>query len=121
MEKLPTKQKAIQEQIDLIMDEFDFKSCIRLLDRIKEDGHPYPKHWHDEDFGWSESAIRKDARRALRSVANILQANDDGFCKSSYFAAIGVIGRPKEAPIWVQINLFFGIDSINDGTDFSDE
>jgi hypothetical protein len=110
-----TKQEAIQEQIDQIMDAFDFRRCIDLLEAIRLKGDSFPKHWHDAEFGWREDAIRADARRHLRDASKY----QDGEVGGAYFTATSCHGTDEGKP-WVRLDLHFGLRSINDGTSYEE-
>jgi hypothetical protein len=105
-----TRQEAIQEQIDEIMDTFDF-----------EDVHTWMEHsnwaWGGLD-GDGESRvpsiyeIRTEARNRLK------QAAKSGFSCSGGFTATRDEGEDENGP-WVKLNLNFGLMTVNDGTSYT--
>ena len=103
-----TRQEAIQEQIDEIMDTFDFEGV-----------HEWMEHsqwvWATLD-GASRVPdiyeIRAEARNRLK------QAAKTGFACAGGFTAICEDGEDENGP-WVKLDLAFGLISINDGTSYT--
>lgn len=104
------RQEAIQEQIDHIMDTFDFKACILMLKALIEDGHGYPESWV-EDGEIIEYEMRATARRCMKYAAT------DGQSGVSYFTSYLKEGEDHEGP-WVKIDLYFGERNYGDGTSY---
>jgi len=103
---MKTKQEAIQEQIDEIMDTFDFGRV-----------HKWMKHdqwtWGDEGVP-DEAALRMAARERLICAARCKGVSSTGGFTAEYVEAKDEYGAP-----FIRMDLHFGYSSINDGTTFS--
>jgi hypothetical protein len=100
-----TKQEAIQQQIDYIMDTFEFnkvESIMKLLDW----------KWHENELP-DEYDIRQHARYCLKMAAGC------GGYSTGGFAARKTEGRDEDGP-WLILNLSFGLDTINDGVTYQE-
>lgn len=97
-----TKQQALQDQMDEIMDSFEFDkihSVMRHLD------------WEWKDAGVpDEYEIRQSARRTMRSA---IECN--GTSSTGGFTAI-VDDNPEGG--WVRLDLHFGFSTIHDGVEY---
>ncbi len=97
-----TKQQALQDQMDEIMDSFEFDkihSVMRHLD------------WEWRDSGVpDEYEIRQSARRTMRSA---IECN--GTSSTGGFTAI-VEDNTEDG--WVRLNLYFGFSTIHDGVEY---
>jgi len=104
------KQEAITQQIDEIMDSFDFQSAMKVLEVYKSIARGYPKDWFldDEPF---EPAIRAAARDCMK------EAVKQGYAGHSYFESRFEEGEDEEGP-WVKIHFNFGDRSYNDGVSY---
>lgn len=102
-----TKQEAIQEQIDNIMDSFDFRRVKSIMGFLKW-------KWHDEESPPDEYEIRAYARHCLKQAAK-----NEGY-GSGGFQAYKVEGRDKNGP-WVRLHLSFGLETFEDATSYEDE
>jgi hypothetical protein len=104
-----TKQEAIQEQIDDIMDTFDFERV-----------HDWMVHsnwkWANMD-GESRVPeiyeIRKEARERLK------QAVKTGFSCCGGFTASKQEDKDENGP-WLRLSLSFGIQTYTDGTSYKE-
>lgn len=109
------RQEAIQQQIDHIMDMFDFQSCCRILKSLIESGRGYPKDWVDCDVvngdEPKEYLLRQAARDCMKAAVK------EGYAGHSYFSAYFNEGEDDDGP-WVKIDLLFGDRSYNDGTSY---
>jgi hypothetical protein len=104
------RQEAIQNQIDDIMDSFDFQCAMKVLELYKSMERGCPSDWFldDEPF---EPAIRAAARDCMKSAVK------EGYAGHSYFEARFEEGEDDDGP-WVKINFSFGLHSYNDGTSY---
>jgi len=105
-----TKQEALQEQIDDIMDSFEF-----------EDVHNWMKH---VGWGWGVPGstemeipdlyeIKRAARQRLKEAAA------HGFSSTGGFTAERHEGKDENGP-WVTLDLHFGYHTHNDGTSYTE-
>lgn len=103
-----TRQEAIQEQIDEIMDTFDF-----------EDVHAWMVHsnweWGNLD-GKSRVPEIYEIRQAARE--RLKEAARDGYSCTGGFAARLDEGEDDSGP-WLTLNLSFGLQTFQDGTNYS--
>lgn len=104
------KQEAIDQQINDIMDTFDFALCVQILGIYKNWNRGYPSHWMDNGE-FKEYLIRPAARDCMKTAVK------EGFCGISYFSAYFHEGEDNEGP-WVKIDLYFGDRTYNDGTSY---
>ena len=104
------KQDAIQQQIDEIMDSFDFALCVQSVKLYKDWGRGYPSHWM-VDGEFEESLLRRSARDCMRLAAA------EGSSGYSYFYSRFHEGTDSDGP-WVKIDLFFGNRNYNDGVSY---
>jgi hypothetical protein len=104
------RQEAIQSQIDEIMDSFDFKTAIKVLEVYKSMERGYPEDWF-MDGEFFEPAVRAAARDCMKAAVK------DEYAGHSYFEARLTEGEDEEGP-WVRICLNFGLRSYNDGVSY---
>ena len=65
------RQEAIQQQIDEIMDAFDFQAVLKVLDVYKTMERGYPTDWVlDGEF--FEPSVRAAARACMKAAAKEL-------------------------------------------------
>ena len=104
-----TKQQAIQEQIDEIMDTFDF-------DRVHEVMKAVNWKWHTDSECEvpDQYKLRQEARRLLKVLFKNRMAATGGFC------AIKQESENEDEP-WVFLSLHFGVDSNNEAQTYSKE
>ena len=104
------RQEAIQQQIDEIMDSFDFKTAMKVVEVYKSMERGYPCDWFldDEPF---EPAIRAAARDCMKAAVK------DKYAGHSYFEARFTEGKDNDGP-WVRISFNFGDRSYNDGVSY---
>jgi hypothetical protein len=95
-----TKQEAIQEQIDEIMDSFDFETVNKIMEALNWE-------WNDEGVP-DVYSLRTSARKHLKTAAEIKGASSSGGFTANY----------TESKSWVRLELYFGLDSINDGKEY---
>jgi hypothetical protein len=102
------REDAIQEQIDEVMDSFDFASVEKImlaLDWKWATGEGMKKEIPDE------YEIRKSARERMRGAAR------SGYCSSGGFSARLIEGE-EGGQKWLLMDLQFGINSHQDTTDY---
>lgn len=104
------RQEAIQSQIDYIMDMFDFKSTLKVLDVYKSMDRGYPKDWMD-DGDFQEYLVRIDARECMKKAAK------EGSAGISYFSGVLNEGEDDDGP-WVKMDLYFGDRTCQDGVSY---
>ena len=103
-----TKQEAIQEQIDEVMDTFDFARVEKIMAAL--------------DWKWATSEgnkneipdeyeIRRSARKRMRDAAKV------GYSSSGGFSA-RLIEGVEGGQAWLLMDLQFGIKSFQDTTDY---
>ena len=103
-----TKQEAIQEQIDEVMDSFDFASVEKIMAAL--------------DWKWAtgegnkneipdEYEIRRSARNRMRDAATA------GYSSSGGFSA-RLIEGVENGKAWLLMDLQFGIHSYQGATDY---
>jgi len=95
-----TKQEAIQEQIDEIMDSFNFEKAQKIMEAINWE-------WYEEGIPDIYS-LRTLARKHLKEAAEIKGISGSG----------GLTAHYTEGKSWVRLELYFGLDSINDVTEY---
>ena len=96
-----TRQEAMQEQIDEIMDTFDFQKAHKMMLAVGST-------WGDEGTP-EEYELRARAREFLK------QAAKDGYACTGGFTALLEEGVEDGKP-WVRMSLAFGQNTFNDGT-----
>lgn len=104
------RQEAINEQIAEIMDLFDFKAVLAVLEVYKSLDRGYPTSWTDNGE-FKEYLVRQAARECMK------QAVIHGFAGHSYFSSFFTEGEDHEGP-WVKVELFLGDRTYNDGTSY---
>jgi hypothetical protein len=104
------RQEAIQQQIDDIMDSFDFQSVMEVMKVYKSMERGYPKDWF-LDGEPVESIIRADARECMNAAVK------HSYAGHSYFEARFTEGEDNDGP-WVRISFNFGDRSYNDGVSY---
>ena len=102
-----TRQEAIQNQIDEIMDWFEFSKVAKTMKLLQ--------------WGWGlppvvpeESKIRQEARRLLSMVSQ------DKVVSCGGFVARLDEGKYKDGK-WVRVRLAFEVDSWGDGVTYEGE
>lgn len=97
-----TKEQALQEQMDEIMDSFEFDKVLSVMQHL---------NWEWKDAGVpDEYEIRQSARRTMKSA---IECN--GQSATGGFTA-AVEDNPKGG--WVRLDLHFGFSTINDGVEY---
>lgn len=100
-----TKQEAIQEQIDNIMDTFEFDRVQTVMTALD-----WKWYSHEDIPGIVE--IRQSARKTLNTLRQDYRTSGSGG-----FTAIKDSGEDDGKP-WVRISLFFGIEESGDGVSY---
>ena len=97
-----TRQEVLTNQLDEIMDSFDFGQVQKMMSAT--------------DWIWVRSENGVPDQRELRQEARILmkQAIAGEDCATGGFRACVTDGTDKDGP-WTKLNLSFGIDTIHDG------
>ena len=104
------RQEAIEQQINDIMDMFDFRACCHMLEALIKIKRAYPKDWADGEEV-PEYCLRQAARECMK------QAVIHGYAGHSYFSARLDEGEDQEGQ-WLKIELSFGERTYNDGTSY---
>jgi hypothetical protein len=106
-----TKQEAIQEQIDDIMDTFDFGGVHKWMTTSKW-------KWGSGKEGAVPEIyeIKKEARARMKEAAKSGGSSTGGFTASCYEGNDDGEGRP-----WIRLVLSFGYSTYNDGTSYDNE
>lgn len=99
-----TKQEAIQQQIDEIMDTFDFGKVHKMMKAINW-------RWSSCEAVPEEYEIRKRARELLREAAK------SGFVSTGGLTATKTEDEEDGVP-WVRMELDFGVTSAPDGVSY---
>lgn len=94
-----TRLEAINEQIDEIMDTFDF-------DKVREVMEMLEWKWHTSDDVPDEYMIRKSARKMMR---NLIDYTDGGTNSSGGFRAT-LTQKADNCGKWLRVDLSFCID-----------
>ena len=105
------RQQATQQQIDEIMDTFDFLACQDVLETYRHYERVFPDSWSSEEENFEESLLRKAARECLKDAVN------NKLAWHSFFTAHCIDGEDANGP-WVRLNLYFGDRSHNDGVTY---
>jgi hypothetical protein len=98
-----TKQEAIQEQIDEIMDSFDFEKVHKIMEALNWE-------WHEQGIPDIYS-LRTSARKHLKQATEIKGTSGSGGLTATYTES-------KVEKPWLRLELYFGLNSINDGTEY---
>lgn len=104
------RQEAITQQIDEIMDSFDFQCVMKVMEVYKSMDRGYPSDWF-MDGEFFEPAMRAAARECMKAAVK------EGYAGHSYFEARFTEGEDDEGP-WVRISFSFGDRSYNDGVSY---
>lgn len=104
------RQEAIAQQIDEIMDTFDFQAAIKVMEVYKSMERGYPKDWEDNGE-FQEYLIRIAARECMKAAIK------EGYAGHSYFEARLDEGTEDGDP-WVRLSLNFGDRTYNDGVSY---
>ena len=105
-----TKQEAIQEQIDEIMDTFEFEDVYKWMETTEW-------AWGQPDGSFEVPnlyEIKSHARKALKEAAK------HGFYSTGGFTAERSEGIEDGKP-WITLHLSFGYSSMNDGTIYDEQ
>jgi hypothetical protein len=104
-----TRQEAIQEQIDEIMDTFNF-----------EDVHSWMEY-SDWKWGNLDGQARVPGIYEIRQAARerLKQAARTGYSCTGGFTAQLHEGEDENGP-WLKLDLSFGLITINDGTSYTE-
>ena len=97
-----TRQEVLNNQLDEIMDSFDFDQVQKMMSAT--------------DWIWARSENGVPDQRELRQEARRLmkQAIAGEDCATGGFRTWVTDGTDKDGP-WTKLNLSFGIDTIHDG------
>jgi hypothetical protein len=100
-----TKREAIQEQIDEIMDRFDFERVHDVMMHLNWT-------WRDALEPPTTYEIRAHARERLKDAVKHGSSNTGGFVATKEEGVDD--GKP-----WVRMNLLFAVEqTLNDGTSY---
>ena len=106
-----TFDQACQQQIDDIMDTFEFNKVREIMYRLDWT-------WGEEKKYPSDSEIRIDVRGKLKRLVEMIRESENGltnFISSGGFRVQGVKDECEEEGTWVKIELFFGLEHSWDG------
>ena len=98
-----TKEQALQEQMDEIMDSFEFDNVLSVMQHLNWE-------WESCKGVPDEYEIRKAARRVMKYAIDC-----NGSAGTGGFHAT-VDDNPEEG--WVRLNLYFGFSTIHDGLEY---
>lgn len=98
-----TKQEALQEQMDEIMDSFEFDKVHSIMQHLNWE-------WQSCNGVPDVYEIRKQARRVMKYA---IDCNGDAGT-GGFHATVDDL--PDEG--WVRLNLYFGFSTINDGVQY---
>lgn len=102
-----TKQEAIQEQIDEVMDTFDFATVRKIMEAV---GWEWMSDYNTR-YMPHESDLRQAARERMKDAAEIGNSSSGGFVAQ-------LIEGEQNGETWVLMDLQFGLHSYNDGTTY---
>ena len=98
-----TKQQALQEQMDEIMDSFEFDKVLSVMKHLNW-------KWGSSKGIPDEYEVRQQARKTMKYA---IECNGDAGT-GGFHATVD--DNPEEG--WVRLNLHFGFSTINDGVDY---
>lgn len=107
-----TKDDAINEQIDEIMDGFNFSDVARWM---QTDSWTWAQEGMSQQVP-DEFMLRREARRLLRLVSN----SESRLVSTGGFTAERVDGIDGDGVPWIRLSLHFGYQTYNDGTSYTD-
>jgi hypothetical protein len=103
-----TREEVIQEQIDEIMDTFEFEKVQQMMRAVNWE-------WFCEETGKRKVPdlyeIKKSARKRMRDAAK------HGYSSTGGFSARLIENEDESGP-WLLIDLQFGPQSLMDGTTY---
>lgn len=103
-----TKKEVLNNQVDEIMDSFDFRKVADVMKYLNWT-------WHESKTAPDEYEIRKNARELMRQAVE----TGEGICTGGWQIRIG--SGEEHGKKWARIDLAFAVeDTINDG-DYYDE
>jgi hypothetical protein len=107
-----TREEAIQEQIDEIMDDFEFDKVHQIMTALKwklatsKNPEEVPELWE----------IKKNARSHLKNAVKHEGSASGGFTARFQEGVGEDTGKPF---VWLTLN--FGINHLNDGQEYDSE
>ena len=105
-----TKEQAISEQIDEIMDTFQFGKVAQWM---KQDRWT----WAETDNQVPEEySIRQEARSMLKRVAS---GRKNAYISCGGLTAQRYDGIDDDGKPWIRLSLQFGYQTLNDGTSYT--
>ena len=110
---MKTLDQIIQEQVDYIMDSFDFKSASEALRCVE---HCWINQLDDDED--REFELRQHARERMADAIKRAKENPDGmgFCGTGCLEATCIINTQDK---WVRVNLKCWVaQSLNDGENY---
>lgn len=98
-----TRKEVLENQLDEIMDSFDFDQVHEIMTALKW-------NWVTTEKGEipDKYELRREARRLMKQAI----AGED--CSTGGFSARVVDGVDEDGP-WTKLHLSFGLDTIHDG------
>jgi hypothetical protein len=105
-----TKQEAIQNQIDEVMDTFQFENVHRWMEHS---GWSWGQPNSNESSVPDLFEIKRCARQRLKTAAKT------GYSSTGGFTAERSEGADENGP-WIKLTLYFGYQTANDGTTYKE-
>ena len=104
-----TKKEVLLNQVDEIMDSFDFKKVENVMNHLNWT-------WNDSKIPPDEYEIRKNARELMKQSIK----TGDGICSGGWQVSIN--SGEQDGKKWARIDLAFAVeDTINDGEYYDEE
>jgi hypothetical protein len=100
---LPQRKEILNNQLDEIMDSFDFYKVHEIMSALKWTWVTTEKKGIPDDY-----ELRQEARRLMK------QAINGENCATGGFRAWVTDGTDEDGP-WTKLDLSFGLDTIHDG------
>jgi hypothetical protein len=104
-----TKKEVLNNQVDEIMDSFDFRKVADVMQHLNWT-------WHDSKTPPDEYEIRKNARELMKESIKI----GEGICTGGW--QIRINSGEERGKKWARIHLAFSIEeTFHDGEDYDEE
>jgi RNA polymerase-interacting CarD/CdnL/TRCF family regulator len=104
-----TKKQILLNQVDEIMDSFDFSKVASVMKHLNWT-------WHNRETPPDEYEIRKNARELMKQSIK----TDQGMSTGGW--EITLVSGEEDGKKWARIDLAFAIEqTFNDGVDYDEE
>lgn len=104
-----TKKEVLNNQVDEIMDSFDFRKVASVMKHLNW-------RWHDSNIPPDEYEIRKNARELMKEAIK----SGEGICTGGW--QIEIYSGEKGGEKWARIDLTFAVEeSFNEGENYDEE